>query len=83
MLHGIFQLVAGRPQSTQTAEGAREFIRQARDAMNYPDADEIHVRRWITDKGSEWGRGPLNNGFEQWNDARALAHPDPGTSRSF
>lgn len=89
-LHGVFQLVAGHPQSAQTAEGAREFLRQARAAMNDPNANDVHVRRWVSDKGSEFLRGPNGQGFENWNEQQEAANPGlyqhvktPGTRSSY
>ena len=80
-LHGVFQLVDGRAQSAQTRDGAIEFIKRARAAA---DNDNLHVERFVTDKGSEWG-----GAFEGWRSAQATANPgsysimkSPGTRKS-
>ena len=86
-LHGVFQLIEGRPQSEQTKEGAQIFLQRAQQVANDPN---LQVEGWRTDKGSEWGRGANDNGFEAWREQQELAFPgtngiakSPGTRSSY
>ena len=65
-LHGVFQLVQGRPVSQQTRDGAIEFIRRARIAARDPN---LHPSVFVVDKGSEW-----LGAFENWRGAENAAN---------
>ena len=86
-LHAVYQLVDGRPVSTQTREAVRMFIQRARQAMNDPNnSANVHPELLVSDKGSEF----TGQQFQNWRAQEEAANPGfyqhtmtPGTRSSF